>query len=150
MEQTLDLAKLNLGEITGEHFLRVEASETLAQVIDKLRDHQCAAAIFAEGGQWRVISADLLPEWLLQGQESLQKEVSTVAEPLTTLSSQDSLAKLQAALTSHTWVGAVSQGDVVSMLHWTSWARFTAQRRVTSPYVFAPEWGHKEAPLARV
>jgi hypothetical protein len=150
MEQTLDLAKLTLGQLTGEHFLRVDASETLGQVVDKLRDHQCAAAIYPEGNEWRVVSAEILPELLLKGPETLQQPVSALAQPLHTLSLQDSLAHLHAALGRSTWVGAVREGVVVSLLHWTSWARFTARRRVASPYIFSPEWGRNEAPLAKV
>ena len=150
MEQTLDLARLTVGQLTGEHFLRVEANETLGQVVDKLRDHQCAAAIYAEGNEWRVVSAEILPELLLKGPEALQQPVSALAQPLPTLTRQDSLTQLHTALGRSTWVGSVHDGAIVSLLHWTSWARFTALHRVARPYVFSPEWGRNEAPLTKV
>jgi len=145
MEQTL------VGQVAGEHFLRVQADESLAQVVDKLRDHQCAAAIYNDGGEWRVVSAQLLPELLLQGAEALQQPISALAQPLTTLSTQESLPKLAEALQKSTWVGALKDGQVVNLLHWTSWARFTASHRVATPYLFSPEWGSNlKANLAKV
>lgn len=148
MEQ--NLAKLTLGQITGEHFLRVEEGLTLAQVVGKLRDHQCAAAVYQEGDQWRVISADILPELLLRGTDLLQQPVSALAQPLTTLKASEPVEQLRSALNQSTWVGAVHEGTLVSLLHWTSWARFTAHRRVASPYLFSPEWGRNVVSMANV
>ncbi|MBS2039809.1 hypothetical protein JST97_32795 [bacterium] len=151
MEQNLDLAKLTLGQIAGEHFLRVQADESLAQVVDKLRDHQCAAAIYSDNGQWKVVSAELLPELLLKGPDALQQPVSALAQPLATLACNEPLSKLSGALEKNTWVGAVDGTEVKSLLHWTSWARFTARRRVAKPYLFSPEWGsNQKATLANV
>ncbi|MBX3167832.1 MAG: hypothetical protein KF760_10490 [Candidatus Eremiobacteraeota bacterium] len=151
MEQNLDLSKWTLGEIAGEHFLRVTADESLAQVVDKLRDHQCAAAIYSDNGAWRVVSAEILPELLLKGPDALQQPVSALAQPLMTLASSDSLSKLSEALQKNTWVGACHGGEVKSLLHWTSWARFTATHRVAKPYLFSPEWGSdQKASLAKV
>lgn len=151
MEQNLDLSKLTLGAIAGEHFLRVSAEESLAQVVDKLRDHQCAAAIYSDNGTWRVVSAEILPELLLKGSDALQQPVSALAQTLTTLAISESPAKLLEALQKNTWVGATEGGEVQSMLHWTSWARFTAARRVAKPYLFSPEWGsNQKASLAKV
>lgn len=144
MEQNLDLSKMTLGQISGEHFLRVTAEETLAQVVDKLRDHKCAAAIYSDGESWRVVSADLLPELLLKGPDALQQPVSALAQPLTTLTVQDSLAKLSEALGKSTWVGALDREQVASLLDWTSWARFTAGQRVAKSYLFSPEWGSSQ------
>jgi len=145
MEQAL------VGQVAGEHFLRVQADESLAQVIDKLRDHQCAAAIYSDGGEWRVVSAQLLPELLLKGAEALQQPISALAQPLTMLSTQDPLAKLAEALQKCTWVGAADGGEIKSLLDWTSWARFTACHRVAKPYLFSPEWGSNlKATLAKV
>ena len=149
MEQNLDLSKLTLGQITGEHFLRIGADESLAQVVDKLRDHQCAAAVYSDNGAWRVVSAEILPELLLKGPDALQQPVSALAQTLTTLAMGDSLAKLSEALHKSTWVGAVEGNEVKSLLHWTSWARFTAGHRVAKPYLFSPEWGsNQKASLA--
>lgn len=151
MEQNLDLAKVTLGQIAGEHFLRVQADESLAQVVDKLRDHQCAAAIYSDNGQWKVVSAEILPELLLKGPDALQQPVSALAQPLLTLASSEPLSKLAGALEKHTWVAAIEGSEVKSLLHWTSWARFTARRRVAKPYLFSPEWGsNQKASLANV
>ena len=151
MEQNLDLSKWTVGQIAGEHFLRVAADENLAQVVDKLRDHQCAAAVYSDNGAWRVVSAEILPELLLKGPDALQQPVSALAQPLATLAVGDSLAKLSDALHKSTWVGAIEGSEVKSMLHWTSWARFTAGHRVAKPYLFSPEWGsNQKASLAKV
>ncbi|MBN9415553.1 hypothetical protein ABS71_09370 [bacterium SCN 62-11] len=151
MEQNLDLSKLTLGQISGEHFLRVAADESLAQVVDKLRDHRCAAAVYNDNGSWRVVSADVLPELLLKGPEALQQPVSALAQPLTTLAVGDSLNKLSDALHKSTWVGALEGNEITSLLHWTSWARFTAGQRVAKPYLFSPEWGsNQKSTLAKV
>ncbi|MFN8610083.1 MAG: hypothetical protein U0931_21250 [Vulcanimicrobiota bacterium] len=151
MEQNLDLAKVTLGQIAGEHFLRVQADESLAQVVDKLRDHRCAAAIYSENGQWKVVSAEILPELLLKGPDALQQPVSALAQTLLTLAGSEPASKLSAALEKNTWVGATDGSEVKSLLHWTSWARFTARRRVAKPYLFSPEWGsNQKATLANV
>lgn len=144
MEQNLDLSKLTLGKIAGEHFLRVTADESLAQVVDKLRDHQCAAAVFNHDGDWRVVSAELLPELLLKGPDALQQPVSALAQTLITLALSDSLANLADALQKSSWVAALDGTEIKSLLNWTSWARFTAGHRVAKPYLFSPEWGSNQ------
>ena len=150
MVQTTDLGKLTLKEIAGEHFLTVEASDTLAQVFDKLRDHQSAAAVFRQGEEWRVIAAEILPEVLLKGPEALQQPASALGQPLALLSLSDSLHQLQQALNQNTWVAAMGEGKPARLLHWTSWARYAARRRVAGSYQFSPEWGRQEAPVAKV
>jgi hypothetical protein len=151
MEQNLDLAKVTLGQIAGEHFLRVQADESLAQVVDKLRDHQCAAAVYCDNGQWKVVAAEILPELLLKGPDALQQPVSALAQPLAILALGDHADKLKTALDKNTWVGAADGAEVKSLFHWTSWARFTARRRVAKPYLFSPEWAsNQKASLANV
>lgn len=150
MEQTLDLARMTLDSISGEHFLTVEASDSLATVMDRLRDHQCAAAIYPDGSNWCVVSAEVLPDVLCKGPAALHEPVSSVAQTLLVLSASDMLPALTQALHSHTWVGVLRDGRVVNLLHWTSWARFTAQRRVAGAYRFSPEWGRTDIPMAKV
>lgn len=151
MEQNLDLARMTMKAISGEHFLRVQADFSLAQVVDLLRDHQCRAAVFAEGERWKVVTAEILPALLLQGPQALQQPVAAVAQSLVTLSLADPLSKLPALLEKNTWVGVVDGTELKTVLHWTSWARFTAGNRVARPYLVSPEWGsNQKASLARV
>jgi len=150
MEQTMDLARLTLSKLSGEHFLRVDSADSIAKVVDKLRDHQCAAAVFSVGDSWQVVSAEILPLLLLKGPEALQEPVSAVGQPLPTLKPQDGLERLKEALGQSAWAATVADGNPVSLLSWASWARFTARYRVASPYLFSPEWGRVPASVAQV
>lgn len=150
MEQTMDLARLTLSKLSGEHFLKVDAADSVSQVVDKLRDHQCAAAVFSVGEKWQVVSAEILPWLLLKGSEALQEPVSAVGQPLPTLNPHDGLDRLKEALGQSAWVATVAEGVPVSLLSWASWARFTARHRVASPYLFSPEWGRIPASVAQV
>lgn len=150
MEQTLDLTKLTLGQLMGEHFLVVDASESVAQVVDKLRDHQSSAAVYQVEGEWRVLSAELLPELILKGTAALQQPVSSCNQVVPILKSSDSLEKLQLGLQKHAWVGVVSGDKMDRMLNWSSWMRFSAQERLARPYLFSPEWGRLDSPAVQV
>ena len=143
MEQTLD-------QVMGEHFLRVEASESLAQVVDKLRDFECVAAVYSDGDDWKMVSAEILPDLLLKGGELLQQPVSALAQSLHTISPKAPVSGLHRALGQKSWVGYQKGGELVGLFNWASWARYTAAHRVASPYLFSPEWGREEAPLAKV
>ncbi len=148
--ESKELAQHSTGDMRGEHFLTLESSLSVAQVMDKLRDHQSVVAVFAQEEAWRYLSGEQLPELLLQGPEALQQPAAQVAQPLTVLAPADGLDKLYAMLQQHGWVGVGGQGQLQHMLNWTSWARFAAQRRLTSPYVFSPEWGRNDASVAKV
>lgn len=148
--ESKELAQQTTGDMRGEHFLTLEASLTIAQVMDKLRDHQSVVAVFAQEGSWRCLSGEVLPELLLQGAEALQQPAVERAKPLHTLSSESNLNQLHEGLKQHAWVGITHQGKLVQMLNWTSWARFAAQHRLASAYQFSPEWGRQDATAAKV
>jgi hypothetical protein len=148
--ESKELAQHSTGDMRGEHFLTLESGLSVAQVMDKLRDHQSVVAVFAQEKSWRYLSGEQLPELLLQGPEALQQPASDMARPLAVVAVGDSLDKVYGLLQQHAWVGVAGQGQLQHMLNWTSWARFAAQRRLTSPYVFSPEWGRNDASVAKV
>lgn len=146
MEQTLDLAQLSLEHVGGEHFLQVEAGDTLASVLDRLRDHQCVAAVYGDGASFQVLGPDVIPELICKGPEALSQPISSLAQPLLVLAHSEPVSALSKALQSHAWIGVVRDGKLCSLLDWSSWARFTAQRRLASAYRFSPEWGRTDIP----
>lgn len=132
------LVQHTLNSLHGEHFLRVEAAETMGSVFDRLRDHRCAAAVFLDNDQWRVVSARQLPAVLLEG--ALGDTVSQHSEALDFASGDEVAERLPARLEEHGWV-AVLHGDAPGLLlNWISYARFLAQESLAAPFTFSPEW----------
>lgn len=138
----------SLAEMTGEHFLVLKEPSTLAAALDKLRDHQCSAAIWLEDGTWKLLTAKVLPRVLLQGNEALQAAARSVAEPLHILPLDSSLQSVQDALKSFGWVALGDQGHIQQLVNWASWARFAARHRLAGPYLFSPETGRNDVPVA--
>ena len=138
------------GKIRGEHFLTLETGLSVAQVMDKLRDHKSVVAVFAHEGSWRILSGEVLPELLLKGAEALQQPALELAQPLQTLPATSSLDDLREQLKQHSWVGVTDGAKLLQMLNWTSWARFASQHRLTSAYQFSPEWGRNDSSVAKV
>ncbi|MBT9586641.1 hypothetical protein IV102_25080 [bacterium] len=100
--------------------MQTNAGERLASAAAKLRDHACAALVYQEDEEWRVMPAETLSWLLLMRPEILEQPVSALAQPLKTMSDQDSPATLHWALQAHPWVGVVSEGHLHSLHQWAS------------------------------
>ena len=111
---------MTLSPLAGEPFLDIDAPESLATAVKKLRDHECAAVVYQLEETWRILPAELLPWLLMMRPEALDKPVSALAQPLTTFSDVASPATIQEALQWHAWVGVVREGKLVRLLQWAS------------------------------
>ena len=115
-----DSNRMALSQVIGEPFLDIDAGESLATAVKKLRDHECAALVYQIEETWRILPAELLPWLLMTRPEALDKPVSALAQPLTTVSDLDSPATLQGALHANAWVGVVCEGKLLRLLQWAT------------------------------
>ena len=139
----------SLAGVQGEHYLVVEAELSVGQVLERMRDHRCQAAIFQQDGAWKVFSAQGLAQLLLTGPEALKAPVSSQGQPVHRLAEGSAVGELGAALRNHAWV-AVGSDQPAAVFNWSSWARYCARYQIAQDYTFSPESGRADATPAAV
>lgn len=138
----------NGAQFVGEHFLLVEAGLELGSLVNKLRDHQCQAAVWLEQGQWKRLSAEVLPQILLQGGEGLRESANTVGASLKTLPMGTPLDEIRQGLEQEGWVGLTCDGQLVELVNWASWVRHAARHRLGMATSFSPEAARNDQPVS--